>query len=380
MKIALHAAIAAIVLCFLFLCTGSIIQKMRGKKDFSLSGALLLGYVIYFSLFEVICLACEVTLTSLSRLSVIMMTIGTAFMLGGVVYCFRSWLTRLHSLKHRIRVHGWLLAVVIALVLAVCFFALIYTDDSADSDFYVGMASTALYTNTIGRFDPTNGRLLKAINPRYAYALYPIHNAVVADLFHIPAIVAARSVMSVINAFVSCLAYYKLGQVLFAQKTDRNLTAEETGRMGGQGSVLQTRKTDVFTILLLLLNLFSATIYMPGTFLFTRTFEGKHLIVNLVIPLAAAACVAVYRGVPEGTGEQRFVFENLFFLLLAGVCFSASVSVPALMTAAALLPLFVYSKKWKQLLRLFLAELPFLVWAGIYVLNSRRVFILAAYR
>ena len=186
--------------------------------------------------------------------------------------------------------------------------------------------------------------------------------------------------MSVINAFVSCLAYYKLGQVLFAQKTDRNLTVEETGRMGGQGSVLQTRKTDVFTILLLLLNLFSATIYMPGTFLFTRTFEGKHLIVNLVIPLAAAACVAIYRGVPEGTGEQWFVFENLFFLLLAGVCFSASVSVPALMTAAALLPLFVYSKKWKQLLRLFLAELPFLVWAGLYVLNSRRVFILAAYR
>ncbi len=56
MRIALLAAIAAIVLCFLFLCTGSMIQKMRGKKDFSLSGALLLGYVVYFSLFEVICL------------------------------------------------------------------------------------------------------------------------------------------------------------------------------------------------------------------------------------------------------------------------------------------------------------------------------------
>ena len=369
MRIALLAAIAAIVLCFLFLCTGSMIQKMRGKKDFSLSGALLLGYVVYFSLFEVICLVCEVALAPLSRLSVIMMTVGTAFMLGGVVYCWRSWLFRVRSLKRRLRAHGWLLAVVIVLTLAVCFFALIYTDDSADSDFYVGMASTALYTNTIGRFDPTNGRLLKAINPRYAYALYPIHNAVVADLFHIPAIVAARSVMSVINALVSCLSYYKLGRILFAQKTDRNLTAEETGRMGDQGSALQIRKTDVFTILLLLLNLFSATIYMPGTFLFTRTFEGKHLIVNMVVPLAAAACVAVFRGIPEDAREQRFVFENLFFLLLAGVCFSASVSVPALMIAAALFPFLVYSKKCNMLLRLFLAELPFLVWAVLYILK-----------
>ena len=366
MRIALLAAIAAIVLCFLFLCTGSMIQKMRGKKDFSLSGALLLGYVVYFSLFEVICLVCEVALAPLSRLSVIMMTVGTAFMLGGVVYCWRSWLFRVRSLKRRLRAHGWLLAVVIVLTLAVCFFALIYTDDSADSDFYVGMASTALYTNTIGRFDPTNGRLLKAINPRYAYALYPIHNAVVADLFHIPAIVAARSVMSVINALVSCLSYYKLGRILFAQKTDRNLTAEETGRMGDQGSALQIRKTDVFTILLLLL--------------FTRTFEGKHLIVNMVVPLAAAACVAVFRGIPEDAREQRFVFENLFFLLLAGVCFSASVSVPALMIAAALFPFLVYSKKWNMLLRLFLAELPFLVWAVLYILNSRQVFILASYR
>ena len=380
MRIALLAAIAAIVLCFLFLCTGSMIQKMRGKKDFSLSGALLLGYVVYFSLFEVICLVCEVALAPLSRLSVIMMTVGTAFMLGGVVYCWRSWLLRVRSLKRRLRAHGWLLAVVIVLTLAVCFFALIYTDDSADSDFYVGMASTALYTNTIGRFDPTNGRFLKAINPRYAYALYPIHNAVVADLFHIPAIAAARSVMSVINALVSCLSYYKLGRILFAQKTDRNLTAEETGRMGDQGSALQIRKTDVFTILLLLLNLFSATIYMPGTFLFTRTFEGKHLIVNMVVPLAAAACVAVFRGIPEDAREQRFVFENLFFLLLAGVCFSASVSVPALMIAAALFPFLVYSKKWNMLLRLFLAELPFLVWAVLYILNSRQVFILASYR
>ena len=59
MKIALLAALAAFVLCFLFLCTGSIIQKMRGKRDFSLSGALLLGYVVYFSLFEVICLASQ---------------------------------------------------------------------------------------------------------------------------------------------------------------------------------------------------------------------------------------------------------------------------------------------------------------------------------
>ena len=108
--------------------------------------------------------------------------------------------------------------------------------------------------------------------------------------------------------------------------------------------------------------------------------NGKHLIVNVVVPLAAAVCVAVYRGIPEDAGEQRYVFENLFFLLLAGVCFSASVSVPALMVAAALFPFSVYSKKWNMLLRLFLAELPFLVWAVLYILNSRRVFILAAYR
>lgn len=391
MKIAVLALLALLAQLLLYLCSGSIIMKMRKKQVWSLSGAVLLGFFAYFSVFEVICFLCQITLTSLERLAVIMIAVSGAVILGGTVYCIGDWIRRLKTLKDRIRQHGFLLAVMILLTAAVCFFALIYTDASADSDVYVGMASTALFTDSIGRFDPTTGRLLKAINPRYAYALFPYQSAVIADLFRIPAMVASRTVMSVAAALMSCLAFFRLGLSLFAPAAGGgSLPAEAatpyttSGRHSkaagpkDQAAEKETvRKADVFTILLLCLYLFSATIYLPGTFFFSRSFEGKNLIVNVVLPSVLAGCVAVYRRTEE---RYSILFTDLFLTIFAGVCFSSSVMIAAILLLAALLPYFLVHRKWKGLIGTFYAVLPFLVWMVLYVLNSHRVFILMTTR
>lgn len=363
MKIAVLAVMAMLVLIFLFLCAGSVIMKMRRKEAFSLSGALLTGFFAWFAVFEIICFICQVTLTSLSRLSVIILVISAAVLLGGTIYCGKDWLLRLKTLKDRAKMHGFLLAIMVVLTALVCFFALIYTDASADSDWYVGMASTALFTNSIGRFEPTTGMLMKAITPRYAYSMYPYHNAVIADLFHIPAITAARTVMSVINALVSCISFYELGLCLFAGKSGED---RET-----------VRKADVFTILLLVLNVFSATIYLPGAFLFSRTFEGKHLVANVILPSVLSACVLFYRDMAENEGH---LFQNLFLATLAGVCFSASITIAVMTMMGALLPYFLLKRRWRSAAGVFFAASPFILWVVVYLLNAHHVFVFLTYR
>lgn len=355
MKIAVLALVALLMQLLLFLCAGSAIMKMRKKSAYRLSGALLLGYFVYFSVFEVICFLCEIFLAPLDRLAVIMLVVAAAVIFAGTIFCGKDWILRLKTLKERAKEHGLILIFVIAAVVFVCLFALIYTDASADSDYYVGMASTALYTNTIGRFDPTSGSLLKAIKPRYAYALYPYHNAVIADLFRIPAIVAARTVMSVINALMSCIAVYQLGRTLLDRK----------------------KKADIFTILVIVFNAFSATIYLPGTFLFSRTFEGKNLIANLVMPAAMLIAVKIYRKAEE---NRRELFISMFFVTAAAVSFSASVVIPTAFLVAAILPYSLIHKDIKALGGLMFGILPPLVWAVLYVLNAHYVFIIRTFR
>lgn len=374
MKIALFAGLALLAQLLLFLCAGSALMKLRGRKAWSLSASLLLGYFFYFCVFELVCLIAEVTLTSLGRLAVIMLVIDAVLIIAGTVYCGKDWILRLRTLHKRIKEHGFLLAFVIAACLAVCLFALIYTDASADSDHYVGMASTALFTNSIGRFDPASGMFVRAIKPRYAYALYPYHNAVMADLFRIPAVVQARTVMNVINAFISCLAIYHLGLALFGQKT-AGAGAPEADEETDDGSSI--RRAELFTLLVLLLHAFSSTIYLPGIFLFSRSYEGKNLIANLVLPAVFGAAALIWRGKCENRKE---LFADLFFVILAGVCFSSSVVVPVMLLSAALIPCMLLRKDFRLFRGLLFSILPALAWAALYVLNSHQVFVLLTYR
>lgn len=401
MKIAVFAALALLVQLLLYLCFGSLLMKMRKQRAWSLSGAVFLGFFAYFSVFEVVCFLCEITLASLDRLAVIMVVVSGAAILGGTISCFGDWVSRLKTLKTRVRQHGLLFPVMLLATASVCFFALIYTDASADSDAYVGMASTALFTNSIGRFDPTTGKLLAAINPRYAYALFPYHSAVLADLFRIPAMVASRTVMSVTAALMSCLSFYYLGLSLFRPASDcaeavsrrgaENRRSGDHGRCGRDRKEREegasagekdrereaVRRADVFTILLLCLYLFSATIYMPGTFLFSRTYEGKNLIANVVIPAVLAGCTVVYR---RTDGKGSFLFADLFLVMLAGVCFSSSVMFAAMTLLAALVPCFLMRRNWKGLLGTLFSALPFFIWMALYILNSHRIFILTTIR
>ena len=62
MAVLLLSAAALVVQLFLFLCVGSIVMKIRGRQVYSLSQAALMGYFVWFGLFEVICLICEISL------------------------------------------------------------------------------------------------------------------------------------------------------------------------------------------------------------------------------------------------------------------------------------------------------------------------------
>lgn len=374
MKILFLACAALVIQLFLFLCTGSVIMRVRGKEEYSLSSALLLGYVSYFGIFEVVCLLSEVFLLPLRTLALIMAVFAGGAILLGLVCGYRNWTQSMNSLRYRLKLHGPVFIAVLFALAASVLFVLLYSDASADSGWYVGTSATALATNTIGRFDPSTGERILRFQARYALSCYSYHSAVICSLIRgLPVIVQARSVMSVINVLVSFIAVYSLGRVLFPDK------AQGTGKVRSikdrPGSVTR-RRADLFTVAVFFLNVLSSTIYLPGIFLFDRSYEGKALILNVVLVMVLALSIQIWRD-EEDTEHS---YRTLFWVTAAGVCFSASSIMALVLAMSAILPALALRGKWNQLPGLILSCVPVLSWAAVYYLMQHGTIVLRTWR
>ena len=373
MKILLLAGAALVIQLFVFLCVGSVVMRVRGKDDYSLSSAMLLGYFVYFSIFEVICLLSEVLLLPLRTLALIMAVVCLGAILLGLMWGYRSWTQTMNSLRYRLKLHGPVLAAVIAALAATVMFVLLYSDASADSGWFVGTASTALMTNTIGRFDPSTGSRILQFKARYALSCYPFHNAVMCSLISgLPVIVQARSVMSAVNVLMSFLAVYGLGRTLFPDRAGKQ---EKVRYITDRPGAVTRRRADLFVLTVCVLNLLSSTIFMPGIFLYTRSDEGKTLILNVVLVSTLALCAALWR-----EEDEAFSFRTLFWIAGAGVCFSASSMMVLVLTAAAILPLIAVRGRWNLAVPFLLGNLPVFAWAAVYYLIQHGAFALRTWR
>ncbi len=372
MKILLLAGAALVFQMFLFLCLGSIILRVRGRSDYSLSRAALLGYFAYFGIFEVICLACEVTLLPLRTLALIMAVFSAAVIFFGLYLGYQSWMRAMNSLQYRIRLHGVTLFFMLAALAVSVAFVVLYFDASADSGWYVGTASTALTTDTIGRFDPSTGTRLKIFNSRYALSCFPFHNAVICSLLKgLPVIVQARSVMSAITVIMSFISVYQLGLVMFPDHDEKK---EKVRSITNRPGSYSRRRADLLVVFVCVLNVLSSTIYMPGIFLYTRSYEGKAIVANVVLPAVLTICVSLWREI--GEDEMR----SLFWIMAAGVCFSASNIMALVLAVSAILPWIAIRGKWNRLVPFLCACIPVMAWAVVYYLMQHGTLVIRTWR
>ena len=372
MEILLKAIPPLILQPALFLCLGSALLRIRKRDTLRLSSAMLLGYFVYYSLFEALCLFFELRLMSLHALSICTAVLMAVILAAGILYGRKDWAHWLSSLGGRLKSHGFGFWILLAVTAASVLIVLLYTDASADSDYYVGMASTALFTDTLGRFDPTSGAALPVFKARYALCCFPYHSAVMVDLFRLPVIVQARSVTSAVNVLMANIAVYRLGRVLF---TGHARQLGKVRSIGNSPETLSRRAADLFVLAVFLVNLFSSTIYLPGIFLFTRAYEGKALIANICLPCVFGICVCYMRG-----NHDSRLFRNLFWISFAGVCFSASSVFLFVLSACGILPVLLFRRRWKDLPLFVFACLPVILWAGVYYMTQHGMLYLSAVR
>ena len=344
------ACIGVILEMTIFFAAGRLLSKaLKLKEDISLQ--LILGYLVYFTVLEVAVVPMTLLWVPLNRAAALWVVLLIILLAGG---CFLLGRNRKKAASgkqkkiHSVRLfvgelwnrHSLMLLAAVFVVLLQCLIVILYEDTTVDATYYVGTVSTSVYTNTLGRYDPFRGGILKRFQVRYILSAYPMNNAIWCKLLGIHPIVQAKIVMSCVNVIVSNLIIYQIGKRLF----DEN-----------------RKKADLMLIFVCVLQLFCGTIYTAGTFFFTRSYEGKSILANIAFPAVLMCALWFYQ-----KKDEKTVWLVLFLTAASALSFSGSAIIFPAAILAGMVPVMFMNRKFSAIPYCILCMVPSGIYAAVY--------------
>jgi hypothetical protein len=346
--------ISALILYFvLYFMLGSSIVWGFKKRDTSIIFKILIGFFSYYAIFQLVSLPFILLLKPLSYLMiswiVMMFIIVLAFGIQFYRQRERLSLERLKAKVGNIKINIVDIAVIGIVAILFCtigFYIVTQVYQSFDNAFYIGTVNTALYTNTMHQYDPSEGILLESLNLRYALSSFGMHSAVMSKIFSLHPLVEMKVVVGSECFILSGFIVYQIGQTFF--KEDKRF------------------KSILMTGFFLLLNLFIFTEYMPSRFLIFRSFEGKAFCSNVILPFTFLICLLIVRN-----SKERFYWFLLLVIAISsnGISMTSMLLVPMLI-CLMLVPFFLYKKQWKHVWKLGICLIPSAAILLGYLLNN----------
>jgi hypothetical protein len=318
---------------------------LRKNKECTISMYFLTGYLFFFSLAEILIL--PMIYLDLP-LHILVWIFGTAVFLAAVCGLFvlgRNLAVRRTVIKEKQTgspIYLLLAVLFIAVQIVVMVF---YAHMDADDSFYVGTASTDVYTDTIFSVNPYTGEAYSSLPSRYVLSPFPVLLAVVSRLcggLH-PAIVA-HVVYPVVFMGLAYMVLYQLGRKWFPKERDSR---------------------GIFLLLCALLIWFSGySIYNSGNFQLVRIWQGKAVLASVLLPLLFYLCISIIM-------EKRPSYSWLLLgMANTGCCLLSSMGIilaPLVTGIFLLLGLFRF-RSLKRTIKGCLCCLPSLILGIIYLL------------
>lgn len=353
----IKAGIAVLMMFFnfmLYFVFGSLITGRSKKTAFSVTGTVFVGFFLYYTLFTICCIPVMLRWRPLTMLCGIWTAVCIAVLVLSALLSFRAWKKKAIEMADFLQEHMLFtlgLIILTGIEAAVIIFNYQFTLDAA---YYVANVTTSLQTNTMNIYDPYTGDWQDHFEMRYFFATYPMNDAVMCQLFHIHPLVWVKTTMTGTSVLLTNMLYYMIGNKLF-----------------------NGNRTRIFlmTFFASLMNFFFITIFTASNFLVTRTYEGKCLLGNVVLP----GVIYIYINMLEDS--KKFTNWLWLFILCLGapvLSSSSNMLVPA-MIAVTLFPLAVIKKDWKVIPKSIICMLPCLALMLMYVAYVKGMFVFYTY-
>lgn len=225
-----------------------------------------------------------------------------------------------------------------------------FTRASFDGDdaYYNVQGVIAGQLDSLYRINPYTGRSAP-LDTRHALALIPIWEAFIGKMSGIHATVIAHSVIPLVFLPLTYLLYYQIGKRVLGDKKDM---------------------LPVFMILLALWQMFgNVSIYTNETFFLTRTWQGKSLTGNFILPAVFLLFLKLFEKDRKGKAAGYWLLLACVNLA-AGASSSLAVLLCSLLTAGLAVLFAVREKSFWILVKAGLTCLPGAAYVLVYLIIS----------
>ena len=234
-----------------------------------------------------------------------------------------------------------------------------FTRASFDGDdaYYVTESLLAQQANVMNTILPYTGSST-SLDIRHALAVITMWVAFIARAGGIHATIVSHTVLPLLYIPMTYLVYIQIGRILFRKKHEM---------------------LPVFMVIMALIQMFGNTsIYTPETFFLTRTWQGKSLVANLVMPLLLWLFLWISRDMSEGKNwkelESSQKMERISPWILmglvnmtSGICSSMGVILGTILIGIYTIVMLVVTRRFSVVLGAFCACIPNLIYVLIYL-------------
>ena len=348
----LKGIINTITILFLapYLCSELFITRDDGgAAGRSALERYILGLIFVWALFEVVSVPFIICSAPFGTMCIVY---GIALLIPIFAGAVKMAIRRRHSTASKTDLKALIPWIpVIVLLIIQCVFFVIYQHYDGDDSYYVAQSTITLKFDTMFRRDVNNGFYIE-VEGRHALGALPIWIAWLSKVSSLHPAVIDHSIMA---PFLLTLMYG-----IYAMLAERLIKNEKW--------------RPVFVILMGLWYMHSnISLFTAETFAYTRTWQGKAVFANIVVPLAFCLIYDIY------TRKKNTLPLLLMLSLCAVFCTSTAVYMLCILYGCAGLVLaaagFIKTKKLKgamlTLLPFIIACLPLLIGGVIYIIIRR---------
>lgn len=335
--------------------TGLIINSILDEENRSLGITYISGFLILLAVFQLI--AVPIVFADPWGFNWIIkgFTATTAVLSGlGVIMSLHSWRKGnriwqekvIIKPKSNLEIFQW--SLVFLLIILQLVMAVTHASFDGDDAYYVVQSVITDETDTLYRILPYTG-LTTSLDMRHSMAVFPLWIAYIARMTGVHATILSHTILPVVLIPLTYWIYLEIGKKLFADKQE--------GLPG-------------YMLFICMLHIFgNVSIYPNATFLLMRTWQGKSMLANVVIPAVFMLLLWIFEGEPGKRKPRKGLWCMLFIVnIVAAMMSTASVFLNTLLITVMAVVLAWQEKEVRVLIKMVLTCIPCAVYGLLYVL------------
>lgn len=339
------------------LCVGMIPVKLMEKHYRSLGVAYISGFITTLAIFQIMVVPIVILhdrgmrlVTPLFSIVTILLAAVGAFLAISEAkkngdFIGKEGIPQFSKFRVEEGIY-WIVALLLIAFQMVMAFAMASFD--GDDAYYVVQSVLADETDTLYRILPYTG-LSTSLDLRHSLAVFPIWVAYIARMSGMHATIVAHSVLPLVLIPLTYGIYFQIGKKILRR---------------------EKHKLPIYMIFISILKIFgNVSIYTSSTFFLTRTWQGKSLLANVVLP----AIIWLILWIFDNENYEKEHRVGLWAVLIttnfvAAMSSTASVFLAAMLIGVTGVIMGIKEKDIQIPLRLMIACIPLVIYGVLFLL------------